>query len=60
MTATSFVSTPVLSIAGAVNTGAVGKLMSLTVEETIVGMYWYSMSATSGALPARTAVSTLG
>jgi phage protein D len=40
MTATSFVSTPVLSVAGAVNTGAAGNLVSLTVEETIVGMYW--------------------
>jgi uncharacterized protein len=40
MTATSFVSTPVLSIAGAVNTEAAGNLISLTVEETIIGMYW--------------------
>lgn len=39
MTATSFVSTPVLSIAGSVSTEAAGNLIALTVEETIVGMY---------------------
>jgi uncharacterized protein len=40
MTATSFVSTPVLSIAGAVSSEAAGNLISLTTEETIAGMYW--------------------
>jgi uncharacterized protein len=40
VTATSFISTPVLSIAGAVNRAAAGNLISLTVEETIAGMYW--------------------
>jgi len=39
MTAT-FVSTPVISIAGEVNAEAAGNMMSLTVEETMVGMSW--------------------
>lgn len=40
MTATSFVSTPVLSIAGTASAEAAGNLISLTVEETMAGMCW--------------------
>jgi Bacteriophage probable baseplate hub protein len=40
MAVTSFVSTPVLAVAGATNDEAAGNLVSLTVEETIVGMCW--------------------
>jgi len=40
VTATSFVSTPVLTVAGQVNAVAAGNLVSLTTEETIAGMYW--------------------
>lgn len=40
MTATAFVSTPALTVAGQVNAAAAGNLVSLTTEETIAGMYW--------------------
>lgn len=40
MTATSFVSTPVLTVGGAANAEAAGNLVALTVEETTVGMCW--------------------
>jgi Bacteriophage probable baseplate hub protein len=39
MTATSFVSVPVLTVGGTTNTDAGGNLVALTVEETIVGLY---------------------
>ncbi len=40
MTVTSFVSTPVLAVAGTTNTEAARNLLALTVEETTVGMCW--------------------
>jgi hypothetical protein len=40
VTATAFVSTPALTVAGQANAVAAGNLVSLTTEETIAGMYW--------------------
>ena len=39
-TATAYVSTPIVSVGGQANSGLINDLLSLTVEETIVGMAW--------------------